>query len=169
MPDRVRHDGDGRCWIKSGMTRKGRLLAVIAGKDPQSQLARPAISDISADKCQADRLHPFLTISQNRLPLRNRGRIFASGHVLRPFSCPGQRKSCFRLRFNSVFVPGTPEWMYDDDGGSPDGWRKVSASEPRKVRKPGTLSDIPADGCQAELPIPAHTFAVQCKSLAIKN
>ena len=43
-------------------------------------------------------------------------------------------------------------------GGSPGGWRKVSASEPRKARKPGTLSDIPADGCQAELPIlPTHS------------
>ena len=39
-------------------------------------------------------------------------------------------------------------------GGSPGGWRKVSAPEPRKARKPGMLSDIPADGCQAELPIP---------------
>ncbi len=37
--------------------------------------------------------------------------------------------------------------------GSPQGWRKVSASEPCIARKPGTLSAIPADGGQTELPV----------------
>ena len=97
----------------------------------------------------------FTKVAQNASDsrLRNFGLILAPGHVLRLFSRPGPEKVAPQPRFETLSVPGAPVRMYDDGDGSPDGWRKVSATEPRKARRPGTLSDIPADEGQAELPI----------------
>ena len=66
---------------------------------------------------------------------------------------------CTRADFLLLSLDVHTESYFND--GSPDGWRKVSASEPHKARRPGTLSDIPTDGGQAELPVLLTFFVVQ--------